>query len=374
MNATTHSLLRAMSTPARGRPRLAGSGARNALGLSGGLTLLALALALMTPVAASAVPADRAAGLEAYLQIWDRIQVPQAWTGSVATCTVGTQSAASIAATLYSVNAVRDFAGVAPVAFDPALNRKALAAALMMDAKRELSHTPGTDWPCYSSEGAEGARASNLSGGSSAVGAILGWMDDSYTPSLGHRLPILSPLRATFGTGSTGGFSSALYVFGAFKPSPTIPAVLAWPPPGHVPWPLVQGSWSAALHTPGTMDASGAQVRVSIDGRAATVTGVTDMGAGYGSGRQLKWDVGLVTGDRDADRTVEVTIDGVKVNGIARQYRYTIQTIRADRPLGTTVTGSRTANTATISWLGAAERGVPVTGYRVQGFAKGAWP
>ena len=72
------------------------------------------------------------------------------------------------------------------------------------------------------------------------------------------------------------------------------------------------------------MDASRAQVRVSIDGRAATVTGVTDLGAGYGSGRQLKWDVELVTGDRDADRTVEVTIDGVKVNGIARQYRYTI--------------------------------------------------
>jgi len=292
MNATTDSLLRAMSTPARGRPRLAGSGARNALGVGAGLTLLALALALMTPVAASAVPADRAAGLEAYLQIWDRIQVPQAWTGSVATCTVGTQSAESIAATLYSVNAVRDFAGVAPVAFDPALNRKALAAALMMDAKGTLNHTPGPDWPCYSSEGAEGARASNLSGGSSAVGAILGWINDSFTPSLGHRLPILSPLRATFGTGSTGGFSSALYVFGAFKPSPTIPAVLAWPPPGHVPWPLVQGSWSAALHTPGTMDASGAQVSVSIDGRAATVTGVTDMGAGYGSGRQLKWDVG----------------------------------------------------------------------------------
>ena len=372
MNATTHSPPRAMSTPARGRPRLAGlrlagSGARNALGLGGGLTLLALALALMAPVAASAVPADRAAGLEAYLQIWEGLAVPEGWTGQVANCVVGTESAASIAATASSVNALRDFAGVEPVTFDPALNRKALAAALMMDAKGELSHGPGTDWPCYSAEGREGAASSNLAP-ASAVGAILMYLDDRYTPSLGHRRWMLNPLTATFGTGSTGA-ANALYIFGAPKPSPTVPQVVAWPPPGHVPWPLFRDvPWSAALNVPGTIDTSAAQVRVSIGGRAATVTGVADIGTGYGSGRQLRWDVALVTSDSEADRTVDVIIDGVKVNGTTRQFRYTIQTIRADRPLGTTVTGSRTANTATISWLGAAERGVPVTGYRVQGF------
>jgi len=57
-------------------------------------------------------------------------------------------------------------------------------------------------------------------------------------------------------------------------PSPTLPPLVAWPPPGHVPWPLIEGQWSAAIDVAGKVDASAAVVQVSVDGRAMPVTGV----------------------------------------------------------------------------------------------------
>ena len=54
------------------------------------VALLAAAIALLSPVSASAVPADRAAALEAYLTMKEATQKPTGWTGSVAGCVVGT--------------------------------------------------------------------------------------------------------------------------------------------------------------------------------------------------------------------------------------------------------------------------------------------
>jgi uncharacterized protein YkwD len=328
--------------------------------------LLAGVLFLWAPPALAA-PADREAAFEAYLTIADNSSTPAGWTGAVDGCVVGVESQESINATLNTVNTLRDFAGVGPVSFDPVLNQRALAAALMTRAGNSLSHSPGISWPCYSTEGANGAASSNLYLGRSGANAMVGYVHDFGVPSLGHRRWLLNPHAGTFGTGSTG-TTNALYVFGAPAAAPTVPTVLAWPPPGWVPWPLIGGAWSAAINVPGAIDASAASVQVSVGGRNTPVSGVTDLGDSYPDGHLIKWDVALAPDDRDADRTVHVAINGVKVDGVERRFSYQTHTIRADPPAATTYTASRTANSVTVSWEPAAERGVPVSGYRVQGF------
>src|SRR5688572_3343747 len=111
-------------------------------------------LALLVPAPASAAPATRNAAIEAYRSVVADERVDAGWTGSVQGCVVGEESPASLAATLHTVNTLRSFAGIGDVSFDQAFNHRALAAALMMRAANDLSHTPGPDWPCYSEDGA----------------------------------------------------------------------------------------------------------------------------------------------------------------------------------------------------------------------------
>ena len=328
------------------------------------LALVASMIVLLSPAPASAVPASRAAALENWLVMMEGTRVSQAWTGNVAGCVVGTQSQASIDATVNAVNTLRDFAGVAPVSFDPALNRSALAAALMMKAANRLSHHPGPDWPCYSPEGASGANSSNLSsfdpsGAASAIGDVA----DLGVPSLGHRLGLLHPHSTVFGTGSTG-TTNALVTPVPQKAAPTVPEVVAWPPPGHLPWPLVKGTWSAVLNVAGTIDASAVQVQVSINGRPVPVSVLT-------RGAIMRWDVALAESDRDADARIDVAIGGITVDGVPRQFSYAINTIRADTPIAGKISATRTRNSVEFAWQAATERGVAITGYRIYGFTLG---
>lgn len=326
---------------------------------------MAVAVLQLAPTAAAA-PADRAAALDAYLSLADAKRVPAGWTGSVDGCVRGTESAASIEATLSAVNILRDFAGLAPVAFDADLNGKALAAALMMRAANNLSHEPGPGWPCYTAEGDEGAGRSNLYLGDSGAAAVVGYVDDGGVPSLGHRRWVLDPRAGTFGTGSTG-TTNALLVIGTPAAQPVVPELVAWPPPGHVPWPLVFGDWSAAITAEGEVDLSGATVSVTVDGQPAATSGVTQLEDGFGTGRTLKWNVGIAAAQRDTDAHVEVTIANVRVDGAPREVSYSFDAFPVLPPAAPQFSATRGADSVTVSWQAASERGVPVTGYRVVG-------
>ena len=327
------------------------------------VALLAGTIALLIPAQAWAVPRDRAAALEAYLVMKEATQRPTGWTGSVAGCVVGTESAQSLADSLGALNTIRDFAGLGPATFDPVLNRNALAAALMMHANRRLEHATNPTWACFTEAGREGASTSNLSFEGGAKGMLGDILYDQ--PEVGHRYGLLNPRRTVFGSGSTGA-ASARVVLGPVTPGAIIPDVVAWPPPGNVPWPLAIGTWSAKLSAPGAMDASAAQVQVSIDGRAMPVSGVRSIGgSAYGL---VRWDVAVDAALRDADAAVEVTIRGVKVDGVERPYRYAIRTIRVDTPLNTSFTATRSGGAINFAWDAAVERGAPVTGYKIRGF------
>lgn len=326
--------------------------------------LLVCLSALILAAPAHAAPATRAAAADAYLDMLDDAQVPAGWTGDEQSCTVGTESAQSIAATLRTVNHLRDLAGLGPVTFAPALNHKALAAALMMRAAGQLSHFPGQDWPCYSSDGADGAQRSNLYLGTSGAAAMVGYVDDAGVDSLGHRRWVLDPQGYEWGTGSTGS-TNALLVIGGEQSTAPVPEVVSWPPAGHVPWPLVFEAWSAAISTPGA-DLSRAAVAVTVDGQPRPVTGVEHLGTGYGTGDTLKWNVGLADGDRAAPRAVSVVISAA-VNGSPRTFAYELTPFPVLAPLAPSISGERTRSEVTVRWDAATERGAPVTGYRVVG-------
>lgn len=292
---------------------------------------VALVVALLAPTAAQAAVQTRDQAIDAYRHVVDDENVDAGWTGSVQSCTVGSESQASLDATLEAVNTLRSFAGLQPVTFNPQYDHYALAAALMMKAANNLSHTPGPDWPCYSDDGALGAGTSNLFLGESGAQAMVGYVDDSGVGSLGHRRWVLDPGALVFGSGSTG-TTNALKVFGTI-PSAPVPAgtQVSWPPAGYVPWDWVFGTWSLALGGDNDyqdFNVDGAQVHVAMDGQQLDVKNVQTLDDGYGTGRTFSWDVSLPNAATTADHDLKVAIDGITENGAAFPVSYTVRAIR----------------------------------------------
>jgi len=270
-------------------------------------------------------PANLEAARAAYLAVRADEQVDAGWTGSSESCSVGVESPASLEATLRTVNTLRRFASVGPVKFDDALNRNALAAALMMRAAGRLSHAPQPGFPCYSEDGVRGAGASNLFLGLSGAAAMVGYVDDGGVASLGHRRWLLDPSKTVFGSGSTGS-SNALNVVTGQRASVPPNTGIAWPPPGWVPWPWIFNDWSVAVGGDGQVtNLSGAQVRVTVDGRPVPVSDVVALGSGAGTGALLKWRVQLDKHLSSAMHAIGVGVTGVIVDGREAPISWTTQ-------------------------------------------------
>ena len=225
------------------------------------------------------------------------------------------------------MNGLRALAGLAPVTFDPALNSEALRAALSLAG-------------CPSEAAGYSLLASSRSGADAVV---------SYAAALPHRLFLLDRAAGVFGTGSTGSAHALLFATGA-RVAPSGPAVVSWPPAGWLPTALVPEEWSAEF-PPGT-DLSGATVTVSVGGAARAVSGVRVVTDGYG-GPALAWKVALAPDDREIDV-------------VAGGHSYRVSTFVADAPLPVAVRATHAGDVVTVTWDAAVERGVPVTGYRVQ--------
>src|SRR4051794_2455322 len=287
-----------------------------------------LALALTVAPAAYAKPADRAAALAAFRAEQADETVPAGWTGSVDGCVVGTESADSLDATLRAVNRLRDFAGLMPVRFEEQYNHNALAAALMMLAKGELSHNPDPAWPCYSDQGYDGASHSNLFYGVSGAAAMVGYVDDEGIDSLGHRRWVLDAGSTVFGSGSTGQ-TNALYVI-TNAPHASVPAELnvAWPPAGWAPWQWIFKDWSIEASGSGPkIDFSNAQVSVTVDGQPATVSGRDQFGS------VLKWRVDLAQSLTSGDHVMHVSVSGVTADGQPHPIEYDVNAFAPDAVL-----------------------------------------
>lgn len=257
--------------------------------------------------------------------------VPSGWTGSTDTCTVGAESQASLDATLDTVNILRKFAGLGPVTFNAEKNHRALAAAMMMAAQGDLSHDPPSTWKCWTDEGHLGASTSNLYLGASGAEAMVGFVNDAGVDSLGHRRWVLDPEAMEMGSGSTGG-SNALVVLdngGDGSRAASLPAdnLVGWPAPGLFPTPWIFEDWSVALgnsESAASISMANASVGVKIDGKDVAVSGIRDLGSGFGTGRTLAWRVALPQSITSGDHEIEVNVTGVTKDGAPLPVSYTV--------------------------------------------------
>ena len=258
------------------------------------------------------------------------------WTGSQASCVPGTTSAEFQSVVLHRVNYFRAMAGLpANVTFSAEMNRKAQAAALMMSANGQLSHSPPTSWKCYSSDGAAGAGSSDLFLGVYSWDAISGYMLDpgASNSAAGHRRWILYPQTQVMGTGDvppSGSYyaANALVVIDSAQYSSPRPATrddfVAWPPPGYVPSPVVYARWSFAY--PGA-DFSAATVSMTSNGAGVSLA-QSPVQNGYGENTLVWIPLGMSDGatwPRPAsDTSYKVTVSNVKINNVARSFSYTV--------------------------------------------------
>jgi hypothetical protein len=219
------------------------------------------------------------------------------FTGDIPTCNAGTISDGRKDALLRQINYYRQMAGVRPVTLDASMNDKVQRAVLVIAANQELTHDLDPSWPCYSSSASEGALHSNLGfqtddfchrldeEGSNCLewwytSSIEASMVDSGSNNtrVGHRNWLLNPLQRQMGVGEF--LDRGFNVGGEFVLDPDINyreskwpdtrhGLLAWPPPGYVPFEVAYRKWS--FHLQGGRFEN-AVVRVWMDGAPVNVS------------------------------------------------------------------------------------------------------
>lgn len=179
-----------------------------------------------------------------------KLSLPIGWLGgSILGCLPGLSSLTSNNATLSALNFVRSLAGLAPVKFSSTLNASAQRAALIMDANDSLSHSPSSNWRCWTRTGASSAGKSNLAMAWPTLksGQIIDlYMDDkgANNTAVGHRRWILNPFSTVMGTGSTS-TANALTVIGPTSSTRPNPRYVSWPTRGYFPSTMEPaGRWS----------------------------------------------------------------------------------------------------------------------------------
>jgi len=115
---------------------------------------------------------------------------------NAATCQPGTLKASSKTAVVAWVNSVRALHGLSPVTYDATQETGTQAAALMMLVNNRLSHTPSSDWACYSADGAGAAQKTNLSRGQT-TGEVSSLPGSQPTAMLGGFFTELNSRTAT---------------------------------------------------------------------------------------------------------------------------------------------------------------------------------
>jgi len=334
--------------------------------LADGTELIPIPVGAPAPQIVSVNLKDRAAVVQLYQTTYAASEgVAAGWTGNRSTCTAGTTSQAYADATILRVNYYRAMAGLpGNIVLTNAWNMEAQQAALMMSSQGALSHSPATNWSCYTAAGAEAAGRSNLALGADAASAIDLYMDDPGSggnAAVGHRRWILYPPTQVMGTGNipaTGGWAANdLWVIGGAGSRPAQPAWVAWPPPGFVPWqimPSSSGRWSFSY--PGAtfsgasvfMQHAGTNVALSLEAQAQ----------GYGDNTIVWVPQGIPLGVPAGDINYSVTVSNVVVSGQAKAFSYEVTIIDPNVPSLSISRGA--TNSLAMSWSSAS------TGYTLQ--------
>lgn len=276
------------------------------------------------------------------------------WTGNTKSCSIGNNSKEYDEATLQNLKFYRAMAGVpSDVSFDEKYNKPARAAALIMEAKNDLSHNPPVTWPCYSKEGKQGASSSNLCLGCVGPNAIDAYVSDSGVQGVGHRVWALHPGQKVFGTGSSNR-AHALYVFGDWRKGEEVSNIKAvsWPPKGFVPYKFGYNPnypWSYQAFGSAT-NHKDAQVKMSIDGKSISLRKESG-----NSGILVWYPKGLPNPSKSNDYnkltkdiSIDVEISNLKINGKSENVKYKVIFINPDLELDSSTTSNNPSGNNTV--------------------------
>ncbi len=313
-------------------------------------------------LAVTVTPTNRTESVNLFQTVYRASQgVAIGWNGDRASCIPGTDAQAYSDATVLRVNYFRALAGLpGDVTLSTLWNSECMDAALMMSKQGQLSHSPGTNWACYTASGAEAAGKSNLYLGREGPPAIDGYIDDpgSNNYFVGHRRWILYPPQKVIGSGSipaTGGpAANALWVIGGFASRPSQPAWVAWPPRGYVPYqvmPQSSGRWSFAYAGANFANASVFMSRNGTNVALALEQQLNNQG--YADNTIVWIPQGVPVTKPSSDITYTVTVSNVVVSSTARVFTYNVTIIDPDAVVvtpPTLTTRFTNQNSLVLSW------------------------
>jgi uncharacterized protein YkwD len=246
------------------------------------------------------------------------------WSGAVAGCQAGDTGAPGRDNALKLINLYRWLAGLPAVGHDAGLDAKAQQCALMMHANGQLSHDPPMQWACFSADGAQAAKNSNISSTPGVVAVDLYMVDPGNPTTFGHRRWILSNGLGPVGLGSTA-VNSCMWVIGGQGGGDA--AWTAWPPPGVVPIDAIhvpEVPWSNVDETGWTIqsdaiDLGAAQVKIREGGVDLPLKATALMG-GFGSASAIAMTPQGWTSEAGKTYTVEVS-------GVPQPFSYEVQVV-----------------------------------------------
>lgn len=271
--------------------------------------------------------------------------IPTSWTAAAASlydvqpdaasCRPGSLKASVKADFLARLNAIRALHQLPAVTYSNAEDAQEAESSLMMAVGKRLSHTPSSDWTCYTAGGAAAAGTSNLIGGwGTGLGfdsedEYLGlWLTEGGSAAIGHRRWILNPFlgKTSYGRvalilpdGSRASAASMrVFNFAANAPVPTgLPSYVAYPSGDYPARYFDLAGYLSFSVVAGTSNAFGANANVSFARATITVTGpagtlavsnVTSDNDGYGLANNVQWRVaGLQRGSSYTVRIAGVT-------------------------------------------------------------------
>jgi hypothetical protein len=276
----------------------------------------------------------------------------------IARCDAGLLADAEKDSVLATVNRIRALHDLEPVTYAAEYDREMAESSLIIAANNEITHYPSRQSTCYSEEGARGAASSNLAWSYPTDGSVRpllapsatdvrNWLIDPDVPTLGHRRWLLNPFLHAIAYGRVDappeGGAADQYAHGAAlkvsngditRPPASAPDFIAYPY-GDYPLDLFQLGWywSFSAVADATdywandeVDFSRASVRVRGSGGDLQVHSLSTSDTAVGLPNLLQWQVDGV----EMERSYQVVIDGVRVNGEGRRYTYSVRLVEPD--------------------------------------------
>ena len=124
-------------------------------------------------------------------------------------------------AVLNKLNEIRKLHGLESVGYDETNAEQMMRTALVMTAKKALSHTPDNSWSCFTSDAFNGASTSNLylirgtkltENIETLQNDLVAWLIDENVESSGHRRWLLDPFLKKVAYGSVSDTVSSQHV------------------------------------------------------------------------------------------------------------------------------------------------------------------